>query len=90
MTGTGTPRSSCGRGCGSAPREARRRLALAEDLLPRQGLAGRQPLPPVHRELGAAVAAGEVASRAATIIAVALDRVRHAATPRPRPGWSTP
>ena len=55
--------------------EARRRLSLAETLLPRQGLAGR-PVPPVHRELAAAVAAGEVASRAATIIAVALERVR--------------
>ncbi|SDL47553.1 protein of unknown function [Arthrobacter sp. ov407] len=55
--------------------EARRRLSLAEAVLPRQGLAGRT-LPPVHRELGAAVAAGEVASRAATVIAVALARVR--------------
>ena len=55
--------------------EARRRLSLAEALLPRQGLAGRQ-VPPVHRELAAAVAAGEIASRAASIIAVALERVR--------------
>ncbi len=30
----------------------------------------------MHRELAAAVASGEVASRAATVIAVALDRVR--------------
>ncbi|MFF2031180.1 hypothetical protein ACFVVK_12925, partial [Arthrobacter sp. NPDC058192] len=44
--------------------EARRRLVLAGRLLPRQGLAGRQE-PPVHEELGAAVAAGEVGSRAA-------------------------
>ena len=56
--------------------EARRRLALAGSLLPRQGFTG-EPLPPVHGELGAAVAAGEVASRAATIITLALDRVRH-------------
>ncbi|MDP9983511.1 hypothetical protein J2W14_002932 [Pseudarthrobacter oxydans] len=56
--------------------EARRRLSLAESLLPRQGFTG-EPLPPVHGELGSAVAAGEVASRAATIIALALDRVRH-------------
>ncbi|MET1020617.1 MAG: DUF222 domain-containing protein [Arthrobacter sp.] len=57
--------------------EARRRLALAADLMPRQGFAG-EPLPPAHGELGAAVACGEVASRAATIITLALDRVRHA------------
>ncbi|MDZ4092043.1 MAG: hypothetical protein U1D68_12680, partial [Arthrobacter sp.] len=46
--------------------EARRRLSLAERLLPRQGFTG-EPLPPVHGELGTAVAYGEVASRAATI-----------------------
>ncbi|MGO4193446.1 DUF222 domain-containing protein, partial [Arthrobacter sp. YAF17] len=57
--------------------ESRRRLSLGEALLPRQGFAG-EPLPAVHAELGAAVAAGEVASRAATIISLALDRVRHA------------
>ncbi len=56
--------------------EARRRLSLAGSLLPRQGFAG-EPLPPVHGELGSAVAAGEVASRAATIITLALERVRH-------------
>jgi hypothetical protein len=55
--------------------EAKRRLSLAETLLPRQGLAGRT-VPPEHQELGAAVAAGEVASRAATVITAALDRVR--------------
>ncbi len=57
--------------------EARRRLSLAERLLPRRGLAG-QPVPAVHEELGAAVAAGEVASRAATVITLALEKVRHA------------
>ncbi len=56
--------------------EARRRLALAGSVLPRRGLAGR-PLPAVRAELGAALASGTVASRAATIITVALDRVRH-------------
>jgi hypothetical protein len=56
--------------------EARRRLSLAESILPRQGLAG-QPLPPAHEELGAAVASGVVASKAATIITQAVDRVRH-------------
>ncbi|MCU1562609.1 MAG: hypothetical protein JWN05_988 [Arthrobacter sp.] len=57
--------------------EARRRLRLAEGLLPRLGLGGQQ-LPPTHAELGVAVASGEVATRAATLITVALDRVRHA------------
>ena len=56
--------------------EARRRLALAGNLLPRQGFTG-EPLPAVHAELGAAVATGEVPSRSATIITLALDRVRH-------------
>ena len=59
----------------SAP-EARRRLSLAESLLPRQGFTGEE-LPAVHGELGAAVASGAVASRPATIISLALDRVRH-------------
>ncbi len=57
--------------------EARRRLCLAADLLPRQGLTG-QHLAPVRAELGAAVATGDVSCRAAGIITVALDRVRHA------------
>ncbi len=56
--------------------EVRRRLTLAERLLPRQGLAGRL-VTAVHEELGAALAAGEIASRAATIITAALDRVGH-------------
>ena len=55
--------------------EARRRIALAADLLPRAGFAGRTE-PPVRPELGAAVAGGLVASRSATIITMALDRVR--------------
>ncbi|MET3922103.1 DUF222 domain-containing protein [Arthrobacter sp. UYEF20] len=60
--------------------EARRRLALAKTLLPRTGIAGK-PLPPAQEELAAAVASGSIASRAATIIALALDRVRYAAPP---------
>ncbi len=56
--------------------EARRRLCLAGTLLPRQGFAG-QDLPALRAELGATVAAGEVPSRSATIITLALDRVRH-------------
>ena len=65
--------------------EARRRLALAGDLLPRQGFSG-DPLPPAREELGAAVAAGEVSSRAATIITLALDRVRHTCDPEAAAG----
>ncbi len=57
--------------------EARRRLSLADRLLPRRGLAG-QPLPAERAELGAAVADGEVATRSAGIVSAALDRVRHA------------
>ncbi|MET4096747.1 DUF222 domain-containing protein [Arthrobacter sp. UYCu712] len=56
--------------------EAKRRLCLARGLLPRPGLTGIVE-PPVHAELGAAVAAGEIASRSASIITAALDRVRH-------------
>ncbi len=55
--------------------EAHRRLSLAGDVLPRTGITG-QPLPPLHEELGAAVAAGTVPSRSATIICQALGRVR--------------
>ena len=69
--------------------EARRRLSLADSLLPRQGFTG-EPLPPVHGELGTAVAAGEVASRAATIITLALDRVRHVCDAEAAAGWNTP
>ncbi|WP_211877090.1 HNH endonuclease signature motif containing protein [Pseudarthrobacter albicanus] len=57
--------------------EARRRLSLAGSVLPRPVLAGRQPMPALRAELGEAVAAGEVPSRSATIIALALDGVRH-------------
>ncbi|MDQ0850710.1 hypothetical protein QFZ65_002648 [Arthrobacter sp. B3I9] len=73
----------------SAP-EARRRLALAGDLLPRTRFGGQELLPPVREELGAAVASAEVSSRTAGIITAALDRVRHvSATRKPQPGWST-
>nr|WP_043438246.1 HNH endonuclease signature motif containing protein [Arthrobacter sp. UNC362MFTsu5.1] len=56
--------------------EARRRLALAETLLPRTGITGH-PQPPERPELAAAVATGTVASRSATIITLALDRAGH-------------
>ena len=79
MTGTGTGGVPAGaaadrRRGGPAPARPGRTL------LPRQGLGGR-PMPPVHPELAAAVAAGEVASRAATVITLALDRVRHSCLP---------
>ncbi|WP_427007805.1 DUF222 domain-containing protein [Pseudarthrobacter sp. H2] len=76
--------------------EARRRLSLAGSVLPRPVLAGRQPLPALRTELAEALAAGEVASRSATLIALALDGVRHscdagaAAAMEPRRRWSTP
>ncbi|MFF1382188.1 DUF222 domain-containing protein [Arthrobacter sp. NPDC058288] len=56
--------------------EARRRLALAEAILPRTGITGH-PQPPARPQLAAAVASGSVGSRSATIITLALDRVRH-------------
>ncbi|WP_104174365.1 HNH endonuclease signature motif containing protein [Arthrobacter sp. Y81] len=59
--------------------EARRRISLASAVLPRTGFAGNTE-PAVRPELAAAVATGTVASRAATIITLALDRVRHHAT----------
>jgi hypothetical protein len=59
----------------SAP-EARRRLSLAAAVLPRTGFTGHHQ-PPERPELGAALAAGTIASRPATIISLALDRVRH-------------
>ncbi|WP_028271509.1 DUF222 domain-containing protein, partial [Arthrobacter sp. UNC362MFTsu5.1] len=56
--------------------EARRRLALAGAVLPRTGITGHTQ-PPERPELAAAVAAGTVASRSATIITLALDRAGH-------------
>jgi hypothetical protein len=60
--------------------EARRRLALADATLPRTGLAGR-PMPPACEETAAALTAGIISSRAATIITTALDKVRHIPDP---------
>ncbi|CAN7283957.1 DUF222 domain-containing protein [Arthrobacter sp. LjRoot78] len=59
--------------------EARRRLALTEAVLPRPGITGH-PQPPERPELAEAVASGTVGTRSATIITLALDRVRHHAT----------
>ncbi|KIS26209.1 HNH endonuclease [Arthrobacter sp. SPG23] len=56
--------------------EARRRLALAEAVLPRTGITGHAE-PPERPVLAAAVASGSVGSRSATLITLALDRVRH-------------
>jgi len=63
----------------SAP-EAKRRLTLAAELLPRTGIGGHN-LPPSRPELAAAVAEGTVATRTASIIALSLERVRHVAAP---------
>ncbi|MGO4805745.1 DUF222 domain-containing protein [Arthrobacter sp. 2MCAF15] len=60
--------------------EARRRLTLAAELLPHTGTGGHTE-PPARVELAAAVASGMVASRAATVITLALDRVRHICRP---------
>lgn len=60
--------------------EARRRLALAADVLPRTGMSF-QPLPAAREELAAGVAAGDIASRAASIVCLSLERVRHVSPP---------
>ncbi len=59
--------------------EARRRISLAAAVLPRTGFTGHTE-PAERPELAAAVAAGTIGSRSATIITLALDRVRHHAT----------
>ncbi len=56
--------------------EARRRISLAAAVLPRTGFTGHTE-PAERPELAAALAAGTVGSRPATIITLALDRVRH-------------
>ena len=60
--------------------EARRRLALARIVVPGRTLHG-EPLPPVRPGLADVVARGEVSSRTATVIALALDSVHHVAEP---------
>ncbi|MEV8146786.1 DUF222 domain-containing protein [Arthrobacter sp. NPDC080073] len=55
--------------------EARRRLALAENLLPGRSLTG-QRIQPRYGEVAAALACGSIASRPATTITMALERVR--------------
>ncbi|MDP9696029.1 UNVERIFIED_ORG: hypothetical protein J2X79_003607 [Arthrobacter globiformis] len=60
--------------------EARRRIGLADSVLPRAGFGGPQ-LPPRYEELAAAVSTAQISSRAATTITLALDRARHFTTP---------
>ncbi|WP_420181045.1 DUF222 domain-containing protein [Paenarthrobacter sp. TA1.8] len=55
--------------------EARRRLALAADVLPQTGIAGQQ-IPARREVLADALASALVPSRSATIISAALDTVR--------------
>ncbi|MFF2300167.1 DUF222 domain-containing protein [Arthrobacter sp. NPDC058127] len=55
--------------------EARRRLALARDLVPGRGLTG-QTVPPRHEETAAALASGVIGSRTAGIITMAVEKVR--------------
>ncbi|MHA7181396.1 HNH endonuclease signature motif containing protein [Arthrobacter sp. MDB2-24] len=60
--------------------EARRRLALAELVLPRTSPTGA-PLPARLETLGAATKAAQVSGRAATIVSQAVHRVQSFATP---------
>ncbi|NWL31293.1 HNH endonuclease, partial [Paenarthrobacter nitroguajacolicus] len=55
--------------------EARRRLALAADVLPQTGMAGQQ-IPARREVLADALSSALVPSRSATIISTALDTVR--------------
>ena len=60
--------------------EARRRLALAGNVLPCTGIGGT-PLPPACEHTATVLAAGTIASRAGTIITTALDKARPIAEP---------
>ncbi len=60
--------------------EARRRLTLAESVLPQTGIAG-QDVPARHQVLAAALSSAAVPSRSATVISMALDQIRHHADP---------
>ncbi|MDQ0617767.1 HNH endonuclease signature motif containing protein [Arthrobacter globiformis] len=60
--------------------EARRRIGLADSVLPRAGFGGQQ-LPPRYEELAAAGSTAQISFRAATTITLALDRARHFTTP---------
>ncbi|KUM40993.1 HNH endonuclease signature motif containing protein, partial [Arthrobacter sp. EpRS71] len=58
--------------------EARRRLALAAEVLPRVGMTG-QDVPARREVLADAIGSALVPSRSATIISIALGKVRHLA-----------
>ncbi|AFR30991.1 HNH endonuclease signature motif containing protein [Arthrobacter sp. Rue61a] len=60
--------------------EARRRLALAAEVLPQAGMTG-QDVPARREILADAIGSALVPSRSATIISTALDKVRHLAEP---------
>lgn len=60
--------------------EARRRLALADSVLPRTGFAGVQ-LRPRYEKVAAAISSAKASSRAGTTITMALEQVRRLATP---------
>ncbi|RAM37208.1 HNH endonuclease, partial [Arthrobacter globiformis] len=60
--------------------EARRRIGLADSVLPRAGFGGQQ-LPPRYQGVAAAVSTAQISSRAATTITLALDRAQHFTTP---------
>ncbi|MET4620824.1 hypothetical protein ABIE18_002280 [Arthrobacter sp. 2762] len=56
--------------------EARRRLALASEVLPRTGIAG-QHIPARREILAQALETTQIPTRSASIISAALDKVRH-------------
>ncbi|MDQ0213226.1 DUF222 domain-containing protein [Arthrobacter bambusae] len=60
--------------------DARRRLALARELLPGRSLSG-QPVPARHGETAAALASGVIGSSAAGIITMAVAKVRPLCAP---------
>nr|WP_306878887.1 HNH endonuclease signature motif containing protein [Paenarthrobacter nicotinovorans] len=60
--------------------EARRRLALANEVLPGAGITG-QEIPARRQRLADALHTGQVPSRSATIISTALDKAQHFTDP---------
>nr|WP_227453642.1 HNH endonuclease signature motif containing protein [Paenarthrobacter sp. YJN-D] len=60
--------------------EARRRLALANDVLPGAGMTG-QEIPARRQRLAEGLHTGQVPSRSATIISTALDKAQHFTDP---------
>ncbi|SKB89557.1 protein of unknown function, partial [Arthrobacter sp. 31Cvi3.1E] len=60
--------------------EARRRLALATEVLPGAGMTG-QEIPARRQRLADALHTGQVPSRSATIISTALDKAQHFTDP---------